>query len=63
MLKFMHFKFIRRYRVFLGHKQYFVSSDVGQGKMQWYAFHNESTGGLDSPKGNKRDYDVCQFSS
>lgn len=23
------------YRVFLGNKQYFVSSDVGGGKMQW----------------------------
>ncbi|GMP27984.1 hypothetical protein CsSME_00003727 [Camellia sinensis var. sinensis] len=32
------------YRVFLGHKQYFVSSDVGAGKMQWYAFHNEPPG-------------------
>ncbi|GMP27986.1 hypothetical protein CsSME_00003727 [Camellia sinensis var. sinensis] len=35
------------YRVFLGHKQYFVSSDVGAGKMQWYAFHNEPPGGVD----------------
>ncbi|XP_073121666.1 zeaxanthin epoxidase, chloroplastic [Henckelia pumila] len=35
------------YRVFLGHKQYFVSSDVGGGKMQWYAFHNEPPGGVD----------------
>ncbi|KAL0430290.1 UNVERIFIED_CONTAM: Zeaxanthin epoxidase, chloroplastic [Sesamum radiatum] len=41
------------YRVFLGHKQYFVSSDVGGGKMQWYAFHNESPGGIDVPKGRK----------
>ena len=23
------------YRVFLGNRQYFVSSDVGEGKMQW----------------------------
>ncbi|GMI68830.1 ABA DEFICIENT 1, IMPAIRED IN BABA-INDUCED STERILITY 3, NON-PHOTOCHEMICAL QUENCHING 2 [Hibiscus trionum] len=36
------------YRVFLGHKQYFVSSDVGAGKMQWYAFHKESPGGVDT---------------
>ncbi|TYH44819.1 hypothetical protein ES332_D11G221400v1 [Gossypium tomentosum] len=36
------------YRVFLGHKQYFVSSDVGAGKMQWYAFHKEPAGGVDS---------------
>ncbi|KAF3438959.1 hypothetical protein FNV43_RR17234 [Rhamnella rubrinervis] len=41
------------YRVFLGHKQYFVSSDVGAGKMQWYAFHKEPSGGVDSPRGKK----------
>lgn len=41
------------YRVFLGHKQYFVSSDVGGGKMQWYAFHKEPSGGVDSPNGKK----------
>ncbi|GER30888.1 Zeaxanthin epoxidase [Striga asiatica] len=41
------------YRVFLGHKQYFVSSDVGGGKMQWYAFYNESPGGVDIPNGKK----------
>eukprot|EP00262_Sarcandra_glabra_P000350 TRINITY_DN1040_c0_g2_i1.p1 TRINITY_DN1040_c0_g2~~TRINITY_DN1040_c0_g2_i1.p1 ORF type:complete len:664 (-),score=106.43 TRINITY_DN1040_c0_g2_i1:508-2499(-) len=41
------------YRVFLGHKQYFVSSDVGAGKMQWYAFHNEPPGGVDVPNGKK----------
>lgn len=41
------------YRVFLGHKQYFVSSDVGQGKMQWYAFYNEPAGGVDAPGGRK----------
>ncbi|KAK6924058.1 Forkhead-associated (FHA) domain [Dillenia turbinata] len=41
------------YRVFLGHKQYFVSSDVGAGKMQWYAFHKEDPGGVDGPNGKK----------
>ncbi|KAL8038401.1 hypothetical protein ABFX02_11G104100 [Erythranthe guttata] len=41
------------YRVFLGSKQYFVSSDVGGGKMQWYAFHKESPGGVDIPYGKK----------
>ncbi|KAG4933547.1 hypothetical protein AAZX31_17G167300 [Glycine max] len=41
------------YRVFLGHKQYFVSSDVGAGKMQWYAFHKEPPGGVDEPNGKK----------
>lgn len=35
------------YRVFLGNKQYFVSSDVGGGKMQWYAFHKEEKDGKD----------------
>jgi zeaxanthin epoxidase len=35
------------YRVFLGNCQYFVSSDVGGGKMQWYAFHKEPAGGRD----------------
>jgi zeaxanthin epoxidase len=39
--------------VFLGHKQYFVSSDVGHGKMQWYAFYNEPAGGSDPPGGRK----------
>ncbi|XP_042470631.1 zeaxanthin epoxidase, chloroplastic-like isoform X1 [Zingiber officinale] len=42
------------YRVFLGHKQYFVSSDVGAGKMQWYAFHNEPPGGTDVPNGKRK---------
>ncbi|XP_044966689.1 zeaxanthin epoxidase, chloroplastic isoform X2 [Hordeum vulgare subsp. vulgare] len=42
------------YRVFLGHKQYFVSSDVGGGKMQWYAFHKEPAGGTDPENGKKK---------
>uniref|UniRef100_A0A0E0DEX3 Zeaxanthin epoxidase, chloroplastic n=1 Tax=Oryza meridionalis TaxID=40149 RepID=A0A0E0DEX3_9ORYZ len=42
------------YRVFLGHKQYFVSSDVGAGKMQWYAFHKEPAGGTDPENGKKK---------
>jgi zeaxanthin epoxidase len=36
------------YRVFLGNKQYFVSSDVGEGRQQWYAFHCEPAGGADA---------------
>lgn len=44
-----------RYRVFLGHKQYFVSSDVGAGKMQWYAFHKEQPGGTDAHNGIYQD--------
>ncbi|GLT68034.1 hypothetical protein SLA2020_402970 [Shorea laevis] len=39
--------------VLLGHKQYFVFSDVVAGKMQWYAFHKEPPGGVDSPHGKK----------
>jgi hypothetical protein len=45
------YSLINSYRVFLGHKQYFVSSDVGAGKMQWYAFHNEPAGGTDPENG------------
>lgn len=37
------------YRVFLGNGQYFVSSDVGGGKQQWYGFHKEPAGGSDEP--------------
>ena len=33
------------YRVFLGNGKYFVSSDVGGGKMQWYGFHKEPANG------------------
>ncbi|KAK9843651.1 hypothetical protein WJX81_001154 [Elliptochloris bilobata] len=41
------------YRVFLGNGKYFVSSDVGGGKMQWYGFHKECAGGKD-PEGRKK---------
>ncbi|KAL3722132.1 hypothetical protein ACJRO7_034487 [Eucalyptus globulus] len=41
------------FRVFLGHKRYFVFSDVIAGKMQWYAFHKEPPGGVDGPNGKK----------
>eukprot|EP00959_Pyramimonas_sp_CCMP1952_P256995 5369439-Pyramimonas_sp.AAC.1 len=26
------------YKVYMGPKQYFVTSDVGRGRIQWYAF-------------------------
>lgn len=39
------------YRVFLGNGQYFVSSDVGGGKQQWYAFHKEPADGELGRKG------------
>lgn len=42
------------YRVFLGNGQYFVSSDVGGGKMQWYGFHKEPAGGKDV-EGHRKD--------
>eukprot|EP00898_Chlorokybus_atmophyticus_P006791 jgi/Chlat1/7112/Chrsp57S06795 len=42
------------YRVFLGNKKYFVSSDVGHGKMQWYAFSCEPAGGKDEPDRKKQ---------
>lgn len=32
--------------MFLGNGKYFVSSDVGGGKMQWYGFHKEAAGEL-----------------
>lgn len=42
------------YRVFLGNGRYFVSSDVGGGKMQWYGFHKEPAGGKDEPGKQKQ---------
>jgi len=40
--------------VFLGNGQYFVSSDVGGGKMQWYGFHKEAAGGTDA-EGHRKE--------
>ena len=40
--------------MFLGNGKYFVSSDVGGGKMQWYGFHKEpanGTGACESGRG------------
>lgn len=42
------------YRVFLGLNQYFVASDVGYGKMQWYAFHGEPPSCRTFPEGKKK---------
>nr|XP_043622251.1 zeaxanthin epoxidase, chloroplastic-like [Erigeron canadensis] len=36
------------YRVFLGSKRYFVACDVGNGRMQWYAFHKEAPRSIDA---------------
>ena len=38
----------------LGNAQYFVSSDVGGGKMQWYGFHKEPAGGTDEEGTRKK---------
>lgn len=45
-----------------GHKQYFVSSDVGDGKMQWYGFHEEAAGGEDA-EGTKKERLLSIFGS
>ncbi|KAL5762817.1 hypothetical protein ACOSP7_019081 [Xanthoceras sorbifolium] len=42
------------YRVFIGFKQCFVASDVGNGKMQWYAFNNQPPMTTDPPGGKKQ---------
>ncbi|XP_061356894.1 zeaxanthin epoxidase, chloroplastic-like isoform X2 [Gastrolobium bilobum] len=42
------------YRVFLGLNQYFVASDVGHGKMQWYAFHGVPHSSTPFPEGKKK---------
>ncbi|KAJ9565532.1 hypothetical protein OSB04_001498, partial [Centaurea solstitialis] len=36
------------YRVFLGPGQYFATCDVGNDKIQWYAFHNEPSRSYDT---------------
>ncbi len=38
--------------MFLGLNQYFVALDVGNGKMQWCAFHKEPQRNTDAPRGN-----------
>ena len=47
------------YMVFLGANQYFVSSDVGDGQQQWYAFIKQDPGmedeGIDKKVKNKTD--------
>jgi len=37
--------------VFLGTNQYFFASDIGHGKMQWYAFHGEPPSNDPFPEG------------
>lgn len=50
------------YRVFLGNGQYFVSSDVGGGKTQWYGFHREAAGGTDE-EGRRKERLLSIFGS
>jgi zeaxanthin epoxidase len=40
------------YKVFLGSRKYFVSVDVGGGRIQWYAFLNLPPNSLSLPDGN-----------
>uniref|UniRef100_A0A7S4CI63 FAD-binding domain-containing protein n=1 Tax=Eutreptiella gymnastica TaxID=73025 RepID=A0A7S4CI63_9EUGL len=42
------------YKVYIGPKQYFVTSDVGHGRLQWYAFLVLPPG--TKAEGSKRDY-------
>lgn len=46
------------YQVYLGPDKYFVASDVGDGRQQWYAFHLTEEGGSDSkcPKETLQDF-------
>ncbi|PQM41035.1 zeaxanthin epoxidase chloroplastic-like [Prunus yedoensis var. nudiflora] len=39
------------YRVFLGLNQYFAALDIGNGNMQWFAFHKQPPMGTDPPGG------------
>lgn len=41
------------YVVYLGPNRDFVATDVGGGKMQWYAFHKEAPRGIDTLGGKK----------
>lgn len=45
------FFFCFRFRLLLGHRQYFGFSDVGASKVKWYAFHKEEAGGTDPENG------------
>lgn len=51
------------YRVFLGNGKYFVSSDVGGGKMQWYAFNKEPADGTGEGWEEKRQATLPNSSS
>ncbi|ONI20242.1 hypothetical protein PRUPE_2G004500 [Prunus persica] len=42
------------YRIFLGLNQCFVATDVGNGKIQWFANHKEQPMSNDPPEGKKK---------
>ncbi|ONI20237.1 hypothetical protein PRUPE_2G004400 [Prunus persica] len=42
------------YRVFLGLNQYFAALDIGNGNMQWFAFHKQPPMSTDPPGGKKK---------
>ncbi|BFG20083.1 hypothetical protein CerSpe_063580 [Prunus speciosa] len=42
------------YRIFLGLNQCFVALDVGNGNMQWFAFHKQPPMSTDPPEGKKK---------
>ncbi len=47
------------YKVFLGRRKYFVSVDVGGGRIQWYAFLNIPPGGV--PEGCRKGEGALDF--
>ncbi|CAA0827139.1 Zeaxanthin epoxidase- chloroplastic [Striga hermonthica] len=42
------------YKIFVGHNKYFVALDIGNGRMQWYAFGKEARDSLAPSNGNKK---------
>jgi len=46
-----HARFARRYKVYIGPQRYFVTSDVGGGRIQWYAFFALPPGSKKAPSG------------
>ena len=47
------------YKVFLGRRKYFVSVDVGGGRIQWYAFLNIPPGGV--PESSRKGEGALEF--
>ncbi|KAE9620923.1 putative zeaxanthin epoxidase [Lupinus albus] len=49
------------YRVFLGLNQYFVASDIGNGKVQWYAFQGEAPSSAPHVEGKSKKKRVLEL--